>query len=247
MTSIQSGFANLTAHQRPTVGDLKMSAVTVDHLGWLYCDGRSLSTSDFLFLFNAIGYQFGGSGSNFNLPNPGGQVVGVAGTFTDTASNTSNFALGDQTGEYLHTLTIAEIPSHNHDIPYTSSNTWVVGTSSLTGIAGSHTHSTNVNAPSIGLAQRTGANTFTTSDSSPGELDLVNAGALILSNAGNHQHTIWAEGGSEKHNNVQPTITMGNMFIYSGRPTYPTLFNQSYNGWPAFYQGSNGYPNPPLQ
>ena len=37
--------------------------------GWLLCDGRSLKKSDYLDLFNVIGYTHGGSGDNFSLPN----------------------------------------------------------------------------------------------------------------------------------------------------------------------------------
>jgi DNA modification methylase len=32
-------------------------------MGWLKCDGRGLSTTDYNFLFQVIGYKFGGSGS----------------------------------------------------------------------------------------------------------------------------------------------------------------------------------------
>ncbi len=35
---------------------------------WLLCDGSSISTSTFSALFGVIGTTFGGSGSNFNVP-----------------------------------------------------------------------------------------------------------------------------------------------------------------------------------
>lgn len=38
---------------------------------WLLCNGSSQNTTVYQRLFNAIGYRWGGSGSNFNLP-PGG-------------------------------------------------------------------------------------------------------------------------------------------------------------------------------
>ncbi len=82
MSSLLRSYASFTAHQKPTVGDMKMSAVTEDHLGWLVCNGRSLNVADWRFLFNAIGYQFGGSGATFNLPNPAGRVLGSVGSGT---------------------------------------------------------------------------------------------------------------------------------------------------------------------
>jgi microcystin-dependent protein len=35
---------------------------------YLPCDGRTLDTTEFADLFNVIGYRYGGSGANFNLP-----------------------------------------------------------------------------------------------------------------------------------------------------------------------------------
>ena len=37
--------------------------------GWLLCDGTSYATATYPSLFGAIGYAFGGSGANFNVPN----------------------------------------------------------------------------------------------------------------------------------------------------------------------------------
>lgn len=72
----------------------------------------------------------------------------------DFANNT----VGATGGEQKHILTVSEMPSH--------------------------THSTNANAPSIGLVQRTGGNTATEFDSSSGELDLINAASLTINNTG---------------------------------------------------------------
>jgi len=36
--------------------------------GWLICNGASLSTTTYANLFAAIGYAYGGSGANFNIP-----------------------------------------------------------------------------------------------------------------------------------------------------------------------------------
>lgn len=35
---------------------------------YLYCDGSTLSTTSYVDLFNAIGYDYGGSGTSFDLP-----------------------------------------------------------------------------------------------------------------------------------------------------------------------------------
>ena len=37
--------------------------------GFLECNGASVSTSTYAALFAVIGYTYGGSGANFNVPN----------------------------------------------------------------------------------------------------------------------------------------------------------------------------------
>ena len=74
---------------------------------WLICDGSALDTTTYAALFAAIGYTYGGSGANFNLPN-------LRDRFGLGASATN--ALAATGGEATHLLTAAEIPAHTHPI-----------------------------------------------------------------------------------------------------------------------------------
>ena len=56
------------------------------------------------------GTLFGGTWVSFG---EGRTLVGV-GTGTDSNSTSKTFAINETAGEYSHTLTIAEMPSHNH-------------------------------------------------------------------------------------------------------------------------------------
>lgn len=208
MSSVSRKYANYGAHERPTVGDMKMSGVNVDHIGWLLCDGRELSVATYYYLHQVIGYSFGGSDLSFNLPNASGRVPGMIGQ-----SVGKDWAMGDLSGEEQHTLVLGEIPSHNHTKTGSTTN----GSDGVTSSNGDHSHTTNANPPFSGLAQRTGSNTLTTSDSTASELDLVNAGALTINSNGAHTHNIASNGGNQPHNNMQPTIFLGNMFIYCGK------------------------------
>jgi len=99
MTSQCRTPLTFSAHQKPTVGDSKFSAVTSDHMGWMLCNGRTVAVTDFQFLFNIIGYSFGGSGTQFMLPNPQGKTPGAIGQGTDINNSTFTTVLGQRAGE----------------------------------------------------------------------------------------------------------------------------------------------------
>lgn len=81
--------------------------------GYLLCDGSFYRTDEYPELFDAIGFTYGESGSGVNLmfavPNLATRVpVGVG----------SGYALGSTGGEAKHTLTVNEIPAHDHGATY---------------------------------------------------------------------------------------------------------------------------------
>ena len=101
-------------------GDLKISAVSATPLGWLLCDGSQYGTTQYASLFAAIGYTYGGSGSNFNVPDFRGRSP--LGPGTGTAIYASAWSLGTQPtsgagGEQSHQLTTTELPLHTHNVP----------------------------------------------------------------------------------------------------------------------------------
>lgn len=223
MSSLLRQYVSFTAHQKPTVGDIKMSAVGADHLGWLVCDGRSLNVADWRALHNAIGYQFGGSGATFNLPNPAGRVLGTIGS----GSGLTTRALGASVGEETHVLTVGEMPDHTHTITDPG-----------------HAHTYNSVATSLattggGPADNTELGSNTTGSNTTGITINYTGGAG--SSATNQPGG--AGVAATAHENMQPTLFVGNTFIYGGKPTFGTwpLVNTSsatpplsvYGGMPA--------------
>lgn len=75
--------------------------------GWLMCDGQSYSISTYRDLYNAIGTTYGGYGQSFQVPDLRGHFP--VGKDTGTFAN-----LGGKGGEEKHTLTVAEMPAHQH-------------------------------------------------------------------------------------------------------------------------------------
>lgn len=219
MTSVERHWFELTAHQRPSVGDMKTSAIGIDHMGWLFCDGRALLISEFPQLYNVIGKSFGSSAANnFYLPAPAGRVPG----FVGAGAGLTTRALGDAVGAETHTLTIAQMPAHKHGSVDVSGNTNGDGFTDLSGV---HTH--GITDPGHAHSYNSVAAALATSGGGPDdntELGSNTTGSsttgITINANGLHQHAIGSTGGGQAHNNIQPTLFLGNMFIYSGRPFY---------------------------
>jgi microcystin-dependent protein len=102
-----------TVYDSDAIGTVKAWAGTAIPTNWMLADGRSLSklAGAYPELFNAIGYTYGGSGNNFNLPNLTAKFIyGVA----DARPVAAGGELGASGGESTHALSIAEMPSHDH-------------------------------------------------------------------------------------------------------------------------------------
>ena len=212
MTSNLRALATYGKHQLPNTGDSKLSMNNKDHEGWLLCDGRSLDVYAFTALHNVIGNSYGNgtgpAGTTFNLPNPKGRVPGVSGAGPGLTARDQ----GDLVGQETVTLVEAELPA-------------LTKTTTTNGDH-SHTHNANGANPGYGLMYRNGANTAASGlDGSANEPNLYQPpGALSIDSAGAHNHTV-SFGSGLPHENMQPTIFVGHMFMYCGKPnvgTYPT-------------------------
>jgi len=203
MTSTLRRPLTFAAHERATIGDSKFSFTDSDHLGWLKCDGRLLSKTEYALLYTVIGDKFGEVGDQFRLPDSRGRVPGAAGRSEANADNPTTYVKGDISGNQLHQLIIAEMPRHTHGPIATIDGADGTG---VTSTIGNHTHSyLGVQGQDAGTLG--GQTSVAENDPRPTET----SGA-----AGSHNHDIGSTGDDQYHNNMQPTIFMGNLFIFCG-------------------------------
>jgi microcystin-dependent protein len=90
------------------VGDIKKRGRTTIPPKWLRCNGDSYATSAYPELFAVIGYFYGGSGANFNVPDLKGRHA---------LGDSVNFAMGANEGE----VEANRLAGHLHDPDETES------------------------------------------------------------------------------------------------------------------------------
>lgn len=90
------------------ISEIRIMAFNFAPQGWALCNGQLLPINQNQALFSLLGTTYGGNGqTTFALPNLQGRVaVGF--------DNQGIIVQGQMGGEINHTLTIAEMPAHNH-------------------------------------------------------------------------------------------------------------------------------------
>lgn len=123
--------------------------------GWLICDGSAISRIGYAPLFTAMGTIFGpGDGvTTFNLPDfrdrvPMGAKFDIAGLpITTVTGGSTTFG-----GATSHTLSVAELPAHHHNMSHThSADTKSGGGGSLTTVKVDTDTSTTTGGATVSL------------------------------------------------------------------------------------------------
>lgn len=92
----------------PFLGQLALFPFGFPPKGWALCQGQLLPINQYQALFSLLGTTYGGDGrTTFGLPDLQGRTP---------VSTGNSVVLGQKFGEEFHTLSLQEVPLHNHII-----------------------------------------------------------------------------------------------------------------------------------
>lgn len=94
----------------PFVGEIRMFPYTFPPQGWARCDGQSIPIAQNQLLAAVIGTIYGGNATTIQLPNLQGRAPMGAGN----GLGLSPRPLSQTGGSELVTLTVSQLPSHQH-------------------------------------------------------------------------------------------------------------------------------------
>jgi microcystin-dependent protein len=98
----------------PFLSEIRIMSFNFAPKGWALCNGQLLPINQNQALFSLLGTTFGGDGRvNFALPDQRGRVPIHTG---------SGHTLGERGGEAAHTVSISEMPQHQHTANANSGN-----------------------------------------------------------------------------------------------------------------------------
>jgi microcystin-dependent protein len=164
----------------PFLGQITVYPYNFAPNGWADCSGQILPISQYAALFSLLGTQYGGNGtSNFALPDLQGRIPLGQGQLVGGG----NYVMGEAAGEENVTLLASSMPMHNHTLSATTINGSINNPAGLI-----------LAKPQTG-GGRGGGN----------QGDIYNPGTVDTALA---PTSIGVAGGSQPHNNIQPTLVL---------------------------------------
>lgn len=161
----------------PFLAEIRLFGFNFPPRGWALCDGQILPINQNQSLYALLGTVYGGDGrTTFALPELRGRTPMHVGSGSELS-----VSQGQHGGFEDHTLTVAEMPAHNHNVNTTGDQ----GTSSDLEVVAMDNN--------VLASQARGGVPFY---SDPAALTAM------------HSSTVSHTGGSSAHNNMQPSLTI---------------------------------------
>ncbi|MDF4002137.1 tail fiber protein [Luteibacter sp. PPL552] len=166
------------------VGEIRLFGFPRIPQGWLACDGSLQPISQYETLYVLLGTTYGGDGVNtFGLPDLRGQVPVHQGNGLGLTPR----PLGSNGGTTTVTLTVAQMPTHNHTM------------SAVTAAATS-------NEPNVSMMTAAIVNNAAPPPSPP-PADQFYVNPTTVAAVTMAEHTVQGQGGNQPHDNMMPTLT----------------------------------------
>jgi microcystin-dependent protein len=162
----------------PFLSEIRIVSFGFAPRGWALCNGQLLPINQNQALFSLLGTTFGGDGRvNFALPDLRARTAVHPG---------DGVTLGERAGEQAHTLTLAELPGHDHALRASSD---LAGTASAAG---------NV----LGKKGRFGKDIF---------VPAATGNTVAL-----RSDAVSSVGGAQPHDNLQPSLVLNFVIALQG-------------------------------
>jgi microcystin-dependent protein len=166
----------------PFLGQITVYPYSFAPYGWADCSGQLLPISQYTALFSLLGTQYGGNGtSNFALPDLQGRIPVGQGQLTGGGSA---YTMGEVAGDENVTILASNMPAHVHPLIATTADG---STNNPAGLI--------LAKPQTGGGRGGGGN----------QGDIYNPGNVDTPLA---PTSLGAAGGSQPHNNIQPTLVL---------------------------------------
>lgn len=169
-----------------TIAEIRLFAGNFAPRNWAFCQGQILSIAQNTALFSILGTTYGGNGqTTFGLPDFRGRVA----VGTGQGPGLSPYVLGQLGGTETVTLTVQQMPSHNHLMNANEGN------------GKSQNPANGFLAAGVVPTQ---SNAAVSNYASSSDGTLLSATAISLT------------GGSQPHNNIQPYLGMNYIICLFG-------------------------------
>jgi microcystin-dependent protein len=192
-----------------TIGEIRAFAGNFAPMNWQFCQGQALSIAQETALFSILGTTYGGDGvTTFLLPNTQSRIV----IGTGQGAGLPVYELGEVLGEEGHTLSVNEMPAHNHTATVQTGSTPASAVFELMGINGQGGKPLPQNNL---LGQDATATIYAPGGSPP---VAMNAGSVVLNSLTTALPTVTVglDGSSVPHSNIQPVLGMNYIICING-------------------------------
>ncbi|SBS30746.1 Phage Tail Collar Domain protein [Marinomonas spartinae] len=196
----------------PFIGEVRLFGFDFNPRGWAFCSGGLLAIATHSTLFSLLGTNYGGDGrTTFGLPDLRGRTAIAQGRHPGSLFD---WRIGQIGGAETHTLSVAELASHDHTATFTPTSVSSLEVEVSTSEATSDTPAAGSYLASTKVGRGAGPALFR-ADAGSGTVALGGVGG----DGSQGVVTVQATGGSQAFSLMQPVLVLN--YCLSLQGIYP--------------------------